>query len=302
MIVIDMEVFAHDWCLCGLDLVNQKEITIVNNADKLEQFYKDNKNQVFIGYNIRKYDQYIFKAILCGFDPKEVNDFIILRHCEGYRFSSLFNRINLAIFDIMPNPPVSLKTLEGFMGSDIRETTVPFDIDRKLTDTEMDEVLFYCRHDVEQTALVLSKRLEEYTSQLELIKMFNLPRTAMRRTKAQLSAQVLGAKQPFEPWGDELNYSIPENLHIKKYAHVVEWFKNAVEDANTEYLKEFADKFEVQCVKTQEENFKRFFYGRSLEVDVAGVPHVFAWGGLHGARTNYHAKGVFINVDVALNG
>lgn len=31
---------------------------------------------------------------------------------------------------------------------------------------------------------------------------------------------------------------------------------------------------------------------------IAGVPHVFAWGGVHGAREHYHRKGLIINVDV----
>src|SRR5699024_6497278 len=32
---------------------------------------------------------------------------------------------------------------------------------------------------------------------------------------------------------------------------------------------------------------------------VCGVPHVFGWGGLHGARKKYHGKGYFILADVA---
>jgi DNA polymerase elongation subunit (family B) len=31
---------------------------------------------------------------------------------------------------------------------------------------------------------------------------------------------------------------------------------------------------------------------------VAGVPHVFAWGGLHGAMPKYGGEGFFINMDV----
>lgn len=296
MIVGDFEVFLKDWCFCGLDLVNQQEICIVNDVEALKKLYDEHKNDVWIFYNGRNYDQYILKAILCDFNPKEVNDWIILKKQPGYRFSSLFNKIPLAIFDIMTTMH-SLKQLEGFMGIDIRETTVPFDIDRKLTDAEMDEVLFYCRHDVEATAMVLNERIEEFTSQLELVKMFDLPRTMMGKTKPQLSAIALGAKQ--RPWDDELDYCIPENLKIEKYKDVVEWFRNAVEDAGKEYLAQSVDKFEAQCVQAQEENFKRFFYGRNLKIDIAGVPHVFAWGGLHGARTNYHQKGRFINVDVA---
>lgn len=292
MIVIDFECFKYDWCLCGLDLVNQKEITIVNNPDALQKLYDDNKQNIFIGYNIRNYDQYIFKAILCGYNPKKVNDWIIEKHRKGYEFSQLFRKIPLAIFDIMPNPPAGLKTLEGFMGSDIRETTVPFDIDRKLTDGEMEEVLYYCRHDVEQTALVLNERIEEFTSQLELVKMFDLPRTAMGKTKAQLSAEILGAVRTARV-PDELNYTIPKNLKIEKYQYVIDWFKDAV-TRTSENLWECGLDF-----APEDYEFLKTFYQDKLETEVAGVPHIFAWGGLHGARVNYHDTGRFINVDVA---
>ena len=36
-----------------------------------------------------------------------------------------------------------------------------------------------------------------------------------------------------------------------------------------------------------------------LETMIAGVPHTFAWGGVHGAREGYHARGYFLNMDVA---
>ncbi len=77
------------------------------------------------GYNSRHYDQYILKGILCGFDPKEINDFIIVQHMDGWQFSDQLRKIPLNNYDVMPNPPVGLKTLEGFLGSDIRETEVP---------------------------------------------------------------------------------------------------------------------------------------------------------------------------------
>ena len=48
-------------------------------------------------------------------------------------------------------------------------------------------------------------------------------------------------------------------------------------------------------------NPKNKDYDKSLEIDIAGVPHTFAWGGLHGASKNYNGCGYFVNVDVALN-
>lgn len=289
MLVIDFECFAYDWLCVVFDLVNKREHVIINDKEKLEALYTAHKDDIWIGYNIRNYDQFIFKAILCGFDPKDVNDFIIVKKRNGYQFSRLFNQVPLTFFDVMPNPPIGLKTLEGFMGSDIRETTVPFDIERKLTPEEIKEVVYYCRHDVEQTALVFTKRIEEFTSQLELVKMFGMPRADMGRTKAQLSAKALGAQKPFEERRDELNFSIPDTLRIKKYDFVIHWFKKCRDRAF----------WNVEHGGVTYEDVKRDFYSQKLECDIAGVPHVFAWGGIHGAIPNYRKRGYFVNVDVA---
>ena len=32
---------------------------------------------------------------------------------------------------------------------------------------------------------------------------------------------------------------------------------------------------------------------------IAGVPHQFGWGGVHGAVDKYHGEGYFLNMDVA---
>ena len=285
--VIDFEVFKEDWLCVIFDLVNQKEHVIVNDRDAFVKFYEEHKDDIFVGYNIRNYDQWIFKAILCGFDPKDVNDFIIVGRKKGHEYSRMFARTKVNIFDIMPNPPVGLKTLEGFMGENIKESSVDFTIDRKLTSNEIEEVITYCRHDVEQTCIVLSKRIEEFTSQLDLVKMFDLPASDMGKTKAQLSAKVLGATQPSKPREDDIEYCIPENLRVSKYRFVVDWFLKVQQEAR-DYAKEWG----VEPALDE-------LYSKKLECEIAGVPHTFAFGGIHGAIPNYHGEGYFVNVDVA---
>lgn len=264
---MDMEVFLRDWLVVLINPIERKEVVIVNDKDKFERFYEENKNAIYIGHNIRHYDQYIFKAILCGFDPKKVNDFIIVQDKAGWQYSKLFNNIKLNFFDTMPNPPCSLKTLEGFMGHNIKETSVPFDIDRKLTASELSEVIEYCKTDVKETIEVFLKTKQEYNAQIGLLNMFNLPLEHIKKTKAQLSAFILGAKKIER--NDEFNITFPNTLILNKYKHIADWYKNNLD------------------------------YDKSYEVDVAGIPHLFAWGGLHGAKKNYFGRGDFLNIDVA---
>ena len=135
-------------------MTRKEEHVVVNDPDELERLYNENRKDIWAGFNSRHYDQYIFKGILCGFDPKKINDWIIIKDRPGYQFSSLFRNYPLNNYDVMNNIDRGLKVFEGFMGNSIRETSVPFDIDRKLTDEEIAETVKYCRHDVEQTIQV----------------------------------------------------------------------------------------------------------------------------------------------------
>ncbi|MBR3428802.1 MAG: phage portal protein [Clostridia bacterium] len=140
-------------------MTNQKEHDIVNDPEALEALYQANRKDIWAGFNSRHYDQYIFKGILCGFDPKKINDWIILKQRPGYMYSSLLRNYPLNNYDVMNNVDRGLKTFEGFMGNNIKETSVPFDIDRKLTAEEIAETVKYCRHDVEQTIQVFLIRV-----------------------------------------------------------------------------------------------------------------------------------------------
>ena len=136
LLFYDAEVYPHDWLFVIIDPASQQKHVFINDARALASFYEQHTDHIWVGYNNRHYDQYILKGILCGFDPHEISKFIIAEKKPGWQFSSLLNRIKLNQFDVMTTLH-SLKELEGFMGHDIRETTVSFDTNRKLTTREV---------------------------------------------------------------------------------------------------------------------------------------------------------------------
>lgn len=269
MLFYDFEVFKYDWLVVITDTDTKSERVFVNNEKALIDFYNEHKKDIWIGYNSRHYDQYILKAIICGFTPQEINEWIIVKKEPGWKFYKDFWKITLLNFDVMTNKLRSLKQLEGFQGHDIRESSVDFTIDRELTDEEIDEVIKYCRHDVHETMHIFTANISEFESQVELLKMFNLPIRNISKTKAQLSAVILEAKQPKVLRNDEFDFVFPPTLQINKYTEVLDFYKENRD------------------------------YDKVLDIDIAGVPHLFAWGGLHGARPNYYGTGFFINIDVA---
>ena len=251
MLFFDFEVFKYDWLVVAIDPIEQREHVIVNNKSELEKLYKQHKTDIWVGYNCRNYDQYILKGILCGFDPKKINDWIIVQDRKGWEFSSMFNKISLNLYDAMPNIPVSLKVLEGFMGHNIHETSVPFDIDRKLTPQEILETIKYCRFDVLNTIDVFLKRKGEFDAQMDLLKAFNLPLSNLSKTQAQLAAVILDARKV--RFNDDWDIRLPNNVKLGKYQKVAQWFldkENHRDDA-------------------------------SLTMTIAGLEHTIAWGGIH---------------------
>lgn len=284
MLFYDFEVFLKDWMVVVMDMSARKEYDIHNDPEALTKLYEEHRKDIWAGFNSRHYDQYILKGILCGFDPKKINDYIIIRDQPGWKFSTMFNRIPLNNYDVMNNIDRGLKTFEGFMGNSIRETSVPFDIDRELTPEEVEETFKYCRHDVQQTVEVFLKRKEEFEAHMGLVRLAcegqDLDLSLIGKTKPQLSAIILGAVR--QDHDDEFDIDFPETMQIRKYTDVVSWYRDP----------------ENRCYYKLDPVSKKYVEN-NLETMIAGVPHQFGWGGVHGALRKYHGKGFFLNMDVA---
>lgn len=262
---IDFECYPKLWTATIINPITGDELAIVNDKEALEKHYKEHKNEIYVTFNGRQYDDYIFKAILCGFDPWEMNDWLINKKRKGWEFSSLLYKIPLNTFDCMVGFN-GLKTLESFLGMSIEETKIPFDYDGEFTPEMIAEVLEYNRHDVMATIEVFTKRASEFNSYMGLLKLFDLPLSYLSKSKAQLSAAILGARKTKHK--DDFDISFPPTLRIEKYTHVLDFFKND------------------------------WSYDTNLETTIAGVPHVYGTGGIHGAIPNYIGEGNILHVDV----
>lgn len=257
------------WCVVFIDYATRKKRTIKNNVKELQTFYKSCMKDIWVGYNNRTYDQYIFKGIMLGLDAGHINDSIIEKGIKGHNVVREANKVPMYNFDCTTGFK-SLKQLEAFMGSRIEESSVPFTIDRPLTKEEEEELISYCEHDVEETIKVFEASKVEFDSHLGLIEAFDLPMTMFSKTKAQLSAHILGAVKTSNR-GDEFDYRIPDVINVTEHPEIVEWY---FKDENKDYK-------------------------QKINVDIYGVPHVFAFGGVHGAISNYQTEGIILCCDVA---
>ena len=165
---LDFETYKYDWLCVIANPITQTVTEIVNNPNQLRKYYERFKNEIFVGYNIRDYDSWIFKGILAGFNPYEINEHIITKGLKGYQFSNTLREYPLITYDLL-QLNTSLKQLEAMQGHNVYETEVDFRLDRKLTEAEIQETLKYCRNDVQETMDLFSQLRSGFDSRLELI-------------------------------------------------------------------------------------------------------------------------------------
>lgn len=268
LVTYDCEVFAYDWLVTLKDKETGQRTRIWNDNEALKMALSD--DCIYVGFNSKHYDQFIVKAIAADFTPQEikkVNDFIT-GGGRGWdcpllkEFYFAFN--NVDIKDDM-QMGLSLKAIEGHLGISVQESTVPFDIDRPLTEAERRETEFYCDHDVDTTERLVELRKDYLKNKINLGKLAGLSDVkAMGMTNAKLTAALLKASA--QPHDDERKYQYPENLLREYIPQEVFDFFNKMHDP------EISD--------------KELFSGK-LELFIGECPVTIGYGGIHGAIPNF---------------
>ena len=264
----DFEVFAYDWLVVLKDKETGIRTRIHNDNEALKMAISD--DCIYVGFNSKHYDQFIMKAAAVGFSPqeiKQVNDFII-GGGQGWECPTLrdiyFRFNNVDVKDDM-QMGLSLKAIEGHLGLSVKESSVPFDIDRPLTPEEIEETFFYCEHDVDTTERIFDIRKDYFKNKINLGRLAGLDEVkAMGMTNAKLTAALLQASK--QPHDDERKYVYPENLRK-------EFIPQEVFD--------FFDKMYDPSISD-----KDLFSGK-LELFIGECPVTIGYGGIHGAIPNF---------------
>jgi hypothetical protein len=284
VITYDCEVFAYDWVVVFKDKETATYTVIHNDNEALKECLDD--ESIYIGFNSKHYDQFIIKAIAAGFSPvevKQVNDFIV-GGGQGWECPSLrdyyFKFNNVDIKDDM-QMGLSLKAIEGHLGLNIQETEVDFNLDRPLTREELEQTIFYCKHDVDCTEKLIDIRKDYLKNKIHIGRLAGLSDVkAMGMTNAKLTAAMLKASR--QPHDDERKYVYPENLKREYIPQEVFTFFDKMYDSSI--------------------SDKELFSGK-LEFSIGECPGVIGYGGIHAAIPNYFFKEkgdrVIRNKDVA---
>ncbi|QOI58167.1 putative DNA polymerase [Enterococcus phage EFA-1] len=272
ILLFDIEIFKHDSLFVFRDYFTKEWFIINNDLDELRKFYLEYRDSMFIGYNNASYDNNVMRGYLQGKNAYQMSKTIIEsdNRCLVYK---MFDSHKTPLFGMdlyQDNKGFSLKEHSAFLGINIKETEVDFDMDRSLTDEEKEKNIAYCMNDV----LATEKRFEQNISMLlakaTIALMFDMDKTDLLQTNANLTAKLLGAtKQEVRPdLTDPLELDKRLNINTREIAEAY---------LNHEFELNEKGKLNVSLNYTTEDGYEM----------------VFGSGGVHGAVPSYIHIGLF---------
>ena len=274
--IYDIEVFKKDNLFVFRNYFTKEWTVIHNDLDVLRKFYLANRDSLFIGYNSHSYDSNVMRAYLQGKNPYHVSKAIIDSDDRGLVYK-MFDTKKTPLFGMdlyQDNRGFSLKEHSAFMGINIKETDVDFDLDRELTEEEQVLNELYCKNDVLATEKRFEQNIGMLVAKAAIALYFGLDKMALSMTNANLTAELLGAEKTPDR-GDELDkYELPEVFEIES-----ETILNA-------FMK---DEFEAN---------DKGHASISLDVPRRDVTEVLGVGGIHGAKESFIHVGKFHARDV----
>ena len=240
------------------------------------------------GYNSENYDKILAHGMFTGkiTTPERafnVSNAIIKSQDDDVPLFKTLNRLGIddyyqseiLMYDLLGDGAFfSLKQLEGFLGMSIVESVVPFDLDRPLTEEEKRDVEKYNQADLYGTLERFKQRKNSFRTKMLLVKEFDLPVNYICKTNAKLTEAILLSQNKGVNTRLRKNFQLcdlPVNWDVPELKKIYEFFIEALKE------------LEMHKWDTKKCDKKKL----SMDLDILGVTHTFALGGVHGGIKNY---------------
>lgn len=287
MLIADYEIFKYDSLLGVLD-VETNAVYQIWGVPEIAEFIKAHLTDIWVGFNSENYDKILAHGMLTGkiTTPEkafEVSNKIIKSQDDDIPLFQTLSKVGIndyyqseiLMYDVLGDGAFfSLKQLEGFLGMDIVESVVPFDLDRPLTDEEKRDIEKYNRADLYGTLERFKQRKNAFKTKMLLVKEFGLPVNYICKTNAKLTEAILLSQNKGVNTRLKKNFQLcdlPVNWDIPELKQIYEFFIEALHE------------LEIHKWETKKCDKKKL----SLVIDILGVEHTFALGGVHGGIKNY---------------
>ena len=287
MLVADYEIFKKDSLLGVLD-TDTDEIHQMWGVPEIRRFIQDHLEDIWIGFNSENYDKILAHGMLTGkiTTPErafEVSGAIIGAQDDDTPLYQVLPKLGIddyyqceiLMYDLLGDGAFfSLKQLEGFLGMDIVESVVPFDLDRALTDEEKADVEKYNRADLYGTLERFKQRKNAFKTKMLLVKEFGLPKNYICKTNAKLTEAILLSQNKGVNTRLRNRFQLcdlPVNWEVPELKQIYEFFCEALKE------------LEIHKWDTKRCDKKKL----SMDLEILGVMHTFALGGVHGGIKHY---------------
>lgn len=159
---------------------------------------------------------------------------------------------------------------------------ITLDVSQELRDVVLAEARLNCNSDKEDVHFIkelFEKREDYFSSKFEIIKEFKLPAASLKKTMASLASEVLKSKPSDNK--ERLHISYDERLRV-----------NELPEPITNFYKEIEQEYRSDVSYETLEK-------RKLTYTLAGITHIYGFGGLHGAKENYKGEGKYMQIDIS---
>lgn len=217
IILFDIEVFKRDNLFVFRDYFTKEWFVINNDLNALRKFYLEYRDSMFIGYNNYSYDNTVMRAYLQGKSAYQLSKAVIESDDRSIMYQ-MFDNKKTPLFGMdlyQDNKGFSLKEHSAFLGINIKETEVDFDMERELTEDEKIKNILYCKNDVLATEKRFEQQIGMLLAKAVIALMFNEDKSSLLMTNANLTADLLGAER-HEVRSDLTNpLELPKRLNIE---------------------------------------------------------------------------------------
>lgn len=267
-LIYDIEIFKYDALVVFKD-IHKNVVAIFHNdfdtEDRREELVDLIRGKTLVGYNNHFYDDYILTGMIQMFSNrklKELNDRIIRGEEPNIDVSYLIT--SLDCFQQIDVSRPSLKKVEANMGKNIMETSIAFDIDRELTQDEINQTIKYCAWDVDNTVDIFKIRWDSYFTPKQII--IDMLDPSKRKRAAQWNTTTISANvltdRPSLRWSDYRLGKVKDD------------------DFGTFEIYDKVPPEAVDLWSTKEKG--------SVTIEDLGCSIEFAFGGLHGVHSKRH--------------
>src|SRR5690625_1541507 len=217
-------------------------------------------------------------------DKQSLKDYLSkIKFLVGYDNYNIDDRLLASLLNDVDPYDTLTKIKDGKRIGYRMNNPISIDLKQELWDVELNEIklnlgLSADYDDLKIMQMVFKEREDYLTSKFEVVKKFKLRPDSVKKTRVNLAADVLKSVKTTDKNRLNIIYDkqllkneLPKPL-LDFYADIEKRFKNGMA---------------YEELEKEQFTFK-----------VAGLDHVYGFGGLHGARENYTGSGHYMQIDV----